>query len=70
MEYVKLEIGDIVTMKKTHPCGSSRFEVTRTGVDVKLRCCGCGRVYMDERQSVLKKIKSVEKKENEICSTN
>lgn len=63
MDFIKLELGDTVVLKKPHPCGSSSFVVTRTGVDVKLQCCGCGRVLMEERETVLKKIKSVQKKE-------
>jgi len=63
MDFIKLELGDTVVLKKPHPCGSNRFTVTRTGVDVKLQCCGCGRVLMEERETVLKKIKSVQKKE-------
>lgn len=63
MEYVRLELGDTVTMKKAHPCGSARFTVVRTGVDVKLQCCGCGRVVMLEREKALKMMKSVETKE-------
>ena len=39
MEY---NIGDIVRTKKTHPCGSKLWEITRVGVDFKLKCLGCG----------------------------
>lgn len=59
MQFVKLELGDRVVMRKPHPCGSKEFEVTRTGVDVKLKCLGCGRIIMDTRESIMKKIKSV-----------
>ena len=37
-----LKLHDIVEMKKEHPCGSRRWEVLRVGMDLKLRCCGCG----------------------------
>lgn len=35
--------GDILVMKKAHPCGSSEWEVLRAGADLRLRCRGCGR---------------------------
>lgn len=38
MEY---NVGDIVRTKKTHPCGSKLWEITRVGVDFKLKCEGC-----------------------------
>ena len=41
-----IQVGDVLTMKKQHPCGSSRWLVTRTGADFKLRCCGCGHEVM------------------------
>ncbi len=56
-----IQIGDILTMKKTHPCGSSRWEVTRIGADFKLRCCGCGHEVMGARSKFEKNIKAVER---------
>ena len=47
MEY---EVGDIVRTKKQHPCGSKLWEITRVGVDFKLKCQGCGHVVVLERQ--------------------
>jgi hypothetical protein len=47
-------------MKKSHPCGSNRFEVLRTGVDFRLRCVGCGHEVMTPRVKILRFIKSVE----------
>ena len=38
-----IHVGDTLVMKKTHPCGSNRWEVLRIGADFKLRCTGCGR---------------------------
>lgn len=59
MEY---QIGDIVQTKKKHPCGSKLWEITRIGVDFKLKCLGCGHVVMVERQKALKMIvKKIEK---------
>ena len=50
------EIGDIVRTKKQHPCGSKLWEITRVGVDFKLKCQGCGHVVVLERQKALKMI--------------
>lgn len=49
-------IGDIVKTKKQHPCGSKEWEVTRVGVDFKLKCIGCGHVVMLPREKALKAI--------------
>ena len=37
-----IRVGDVLTMKKSHPCGSSQWTVLRIGDDFKLRCTGCG----------------------------
>ncbi len=50
-------IGDIVETKKQHPCGSKTWEITRIGVDFKLKCTGCGHQIMIEREKALKMIK-------------
>lgn len=55
MEY---QVGDIVRVKKQHPCGSKLWEITRVGVDFKLKCKGCGHVIMLERPKALKIITS------------
>ena len=44
-----IQVGDILTMKKEHPCGSKQWEVLRTGADFRLRCCGCGHEVMGPR---------------------
>lgn len=59
MEY---QIGNIVQTKKQHPCGSKLWEITRVGVDFKLKCLGCGHIVMIERPKALKMIvKKIEK---------
>lgn len=42
-------IGDIVKMKKKHPCGSDEWEIWRIGMDFGIKCCGCGRKVMIPR---------------------
>ena len=56
---VAFELGDIVQMRKTHPCGSDRWTVIRVGADVKIRCLGCKRIVMMDRQDFLKRMKKV-----------
>jgi len=56
-----IQVGDILTMKKQHPCGSCRWEVLRTGMDFKLRCLGCGHEVMGQRGKFEKKIKKIER---------
>ena len=54
-----IQVGDVLVMKKTHPCGSHEWEVLRTGADFKLRCCGCGREVMGARTKFEKNVREV-----------
>lgn len=60
---MELELHNIVTMKKPHPCGNNTFEITRLGVDYKLKCTNCGREVMIPRAKAQKFIRSVEKQQ-------
>lgn len=40
---VPVRIGDVVRLKKPHPCGANEWQVTKLGMDIGLRCRGCGR---------------------------
>ena len=53
------KIGTKVVMKKQHPCGSNLFEITRLGVDIKIKCTNCGRTIMLPRIDFNKKIKKI-----------
>ena len=46
-------LGDVITTRKTHPCGSSEWTVIRTGADIKIRCNGCGRIVMLDRYDII-----------------
>ena len=59
MEY---EVGDIVKLKKKHPCGSSEWEILRVGADFRLKCMGCGPQSMSARKLVEKNTKDLKKK--------
>ena len=52
-------VGDVITTRKAHPCGSSDWTVIRTGTDIKIRCSGCGRIVMLDRDSFLRRRKAV-----------
>ncbi len=46
---LKINVGDVVRLKKQHPCGSNIWEITRTGIDIGLKCRGCGHRVMIPR---------------------
>ena len=52
-------LGDIVEMKKQHPCGSSNWDIIRLGADVKIKCVGCQRIIMIPRSKFEKDVKKV-----------
>ena len=54
-----VQLGDILVMKKEHPCGEKRWLVLRTGMDVRLRCMGCGHEVMLPRQKAEKNIRQI-----------
>ena len=54
-----VRVGDVLLMKKTHPCGSQHFLVLRIGMDFRIRCMGCGREVMVPRAKCEKSIKSI-----------
>lgn len=64
MEKNEYMVGDIVRTKKVHPCGSKLWEITRIGVDFKLKCQGCERIVIIPREKALKIITKIEKKSN------
>jgi hypothetical protein len=47
---LEVYLGDIVRLRRAHPCGSSDWLVDRLGADIGLRCQGCGRHVMIERR--------------------
>lgn len=54
-----ISLGDIVQMRKKHPCGSDQWMVIRVGADIKIRCHGCGRIVMLERADFEKRLKKI-----------
>ncbi|MBE6675065.1 MAG: DUF951 domain-containing protein [Ruminococcaceae bacterium] len=60
-----INVGNVLEMKKPHPCGSKLFKVTRVGSDLKIMCLGCNRTMTLERVKVEKMIKNIMPGEND-----
>jgi len=56
---LKFYLGDVVRLKKQHPCGSYDWEVMRVGADFRIKCLGCGRVVMLSRSRFEKSVKQI-----------
>lgn len=62
---MELNLHDILELKKDHPCGSKHWEVLRVGMDIKMRCLGCGHEVMAPRRKAEKMIKRIVPKEEQ-----
>ncbi|MBQ8208450.1 MAG: DUF951 domain-containing protein [Clostridia bacterium] len=60
---LKISVGDIIEMKKNHPCGAKLFKILRVGSDVRIVCEGCGRDMVLDRLRLEKSVKKVVKGE-------
>ena len=56
-----INVGDKLVMKKNHPCGSREFTVLRIGMDLKIKCSGCGHERRAPRYKIEKGIKEIKK---------
>lgn len=56
-----IQVGDVLIMKKPHPCGCNSFTVTRTGMDIKMVCNQCAHEIMSPRKKIEKNIKKIVK---------
>ncbi len=54
---LEIHVGDVATMRKTHPCGSQQWEVYRIGADIGIKCLGCGRRVMLPRRKFERAVK-------------
>jgi hypothetical protein len=59
MPYTDIRLGDIVRMRKPHPCGSSQWEVVRLGADIGIRCQVCARRVLLPRSQFLRQVKTL-----------
>ena len=62
-----IQVGDILKLKKPHPCGSKEWEVLRVGADFRVKCAGCGHQIMIARRQAEKNIKEISKKPLANC---
>jgi hypothetical protein len=60
--YVEIHLGDIVRLRKKHPCGSYEWTIVRVGVDVGLVCQGCQRRVLLPRGTFNKRLKQIVRK--------
>ncbi len=58
-----LQVGDIVDLKKQHPCGSKRFEIMRTGADFRIKCLGCEKQIWLVRSELERRVRKIEKRD-------
>ena len=56
-----IHVGDVLELKKQHPCGSREWQVLRVGMDFKLKCAGCGHELMLPRSKAEKSVKKVKR---------
>ena len=59
MQIIKFNVGNVLELKKPHPCGAKLFKVLRVGSDVRIVCTGCGRDMTVDRIKLEKSIKNV-----------
>ena len=62
---MNFEVGDVVKLKKKHPCGSQEWEILRVGMDFRLQCMGCGHQIMVPRKLVEKNCRGVRRPDGE-----
>ena len=60
-----IKVGDVITLKKPHPCGGTAWTVLRIGADFRIRCNGCGREVMRPRTVVERSIRKLSRPEQE-----
>ncbi len=59
-----LYLGDIVELKKQHPCGNKEFEILRTGADFRIKCLGCDRQIWLPRRELERRVRKIRRKED------
>lgn len=54
-----IRVGDVLLMKKPHPCGSNQLNVLRIGMDFRLKCQGCGHEFMTPRLKIERRVRKI-----------
>ena len=58
---LEVRLGDVLTLKKRHPCGSLEWAVTRVGAEIRVRCLGCDRMVPMLRSELERRVKAVKR---------
>lgn len=59
MKILKLDVGDVVELKKEHPCGGKLFKILRVGSEIRIVCQNCGHDMTLAREKLEKAIKKI-----------
>ena len=65
MEEKQYDLNDLVEMKKPHPCGANKWKIIRLGMDIRIKCEGCGHSVLIPRKEFARKMKKVVEKHKE-----
>ncbi len=65
MDKKEFALYDIVEMKKPHPCGTNRWKIIRMGMDIRMKCEGCGHSVLLPRREFTRKLKKILEKYEE-----
>jgi hypothetical protein len=65
----KYQLGDVVVLKKGHPCGANEWEIIRTGMDFRLKCKKCGRTVLVPRPDFERAVREVHRGGVLVAST-
>ena len=55
---LEIKLGDVVRLKKKHPCGGDQWQVTRLGADIGIKCLICQRRVLLERSTLERRVKA------------
>lgn len=67
-DLMKYKIGDLVTLKKGHPCGENKWRIERLGAELKLTCLGCDRQIWMKRIDFDKRVRKIQKSDGKFIS--
>lgn len=59
-----LQVGNIIELKKQHPCGSKNFEILRTGADFRIKCLGCEKQIWIPRRELERRVRKITNQED------
>ena len=68
MQIIKFNVGDVLELKKPHPCGNKLFRVMRVGSEMRIVCLGCGRDMNIDRPKLEKATKRIVSTESDTAS--